>query len=211
MNVTDYTAQESTLYGPIFPSRFGSYLLDLLKQWFADARNNPVDALKALKYVDGDSISALNESNVFLGIEWPEDQRISGKVPAVLVSYGNLVSASQGTAISMAKSHFPGNQTLINMVYDISLIVRTSAYVGTQVLSEALFTYLNTYSRQIQKDSGLSAFSVNQITPPMLSQSPGDSKDVFNASIVCKAAGVYVSTTDTTGPVFRGITLTSNI
>lgn len=211
MNVTDYRQEQSTMQGPIFPSRFGAYLLDVLKQWFADPRNNPVEALKGLRYVDGDSISALNTSNVFLGIEWPEDQRVSGKTPAVLVSYGNLVSAPQGTAISMATSHFPGHQKLINMSYDIALIVRTAAYAGTQVLSEALFTYLNTYAKQIKEDAGLSSFVALQVTPPMLSQSPGDSKDVFSASIVCKVTCMYTSTTDTTGPVFRGISLKNNI
>lgn len=211
MNVTDYRKEQSTMQGPILPSRFGAYLLDVLKQWFADSRNNPVEALKGLKYVEGDSISALNTANVFLGIEWPEDQRVSGKTPAVLVSYGNLVSAPQGTAISMAASHFPGHMKCINMSYDIALIVRTAAYAGTQVLAEALFTYLSTYAKRIAEDAGLSSFAALQMSQPTISQSPGDSKDVFSASIVCKVTCVYMSATDTTGPVFRGIALKSNI
>lgn len=206
MNVTDYTQDKSTLVGPIMPSRFGSYLLDLLKIWFSDSRNIPAPELKGLTYVDGDSMAAINASNVFLGIEWPEDKKISGKTPAVLVTYGNLASGSVGMAIPTDSAHFPGKQYTKQMEYDINIAVRTSAYAGTQYLSELLFSYLDTYSQNIQQDSGISKFRVLQLTPPTLSQSPGDSKDVFMATIVCKALTVFNLSVDTTGPVFRGIT-----
>lgn len=211
MNVTDYTVDSSTMIGPILPSRFGTYLLDLLKQWFSDPRNIPLDELKGLKYIDGDSIAAINASDVFLGIEWPDDQKLSGKTPAVLISYGNLTSSKRGSAIPMPSRQFPGHQELVNIAYDISVVIRTTAYAGTQVLSELIYTYLNTYSRRIQKDANLSSFMVSGLTPSTLSQSPGDSKDTFNASIVCKVTGTFVSSTDTTGPVFRGLTLKNNI
>lgn len=211
MNVTDYTEPKSTLIGPIMPSRFGSYILDLLKIWFSDPRNIPVEELKSLKYVDGDTESAINTSDVFLDIAWPEDQRISGKTPAVLVNFGNVSSTSAGSVINMPNAKFPGHSEFLSMTYDVSLVVRTAAYAGTQVLAEMLYTYLRTFSRQIQQDANLSTFIVTGMTGPELSQAPGDSKDVFKASIVCKVSGTYVSTVDTTGPVFRGLTLKPNI
>jgi hypothetical protein len=207
MNVTDYTKPESTLKGCVLPSRFASYLLDLLKIFFSDPRNIPVDELKCLKYVDGDTISAINSSDVYLDVAWPEDQRISGKTPAILVNYGQTTAEHKTLTTPLVNSHFPGNQQLLTISYDMILVVRTAAYAGTQALTELLFNYLRTFSNQIRKDANVSSFIVTSMTPPELSQSPGDVKDVFKASIVCKVAGTYVSTVDTTGPVFRGITI----
>ena len=207
MNVTDYTKPESTLKGCILPSRFASYLLDLLKIFFSDSRNMIIDELKGLKYVDGDTISAINSSDVYLDIAWPEDQRISGKTPAILVNYGQTMAEHKTLTTPMVNSHFPGGQQLLTVSYDMAIVVRTAAYAGTQVLTEVLFDYLRTFSNQIRKDANLSSFIVTGMTPPELSQSPGDVKDVFKSSIVCKITGTHVSTVDTTGPVFRGITI----
>lgn len=207
MNVTDYTQPKSTMKGPIIPSRFASYMLDLLKIWFSDARNIAVDALKGLKYVDGDTISALDESKVYLDIAWPEDQRISGKTPAILVMYGDTSSKKTGMAIPVNHNgHFPGKGKLLTNAFDVRLLVRTASYAGTQVLAEMIFDYLRTFSINIQEDANLSSFSVDGMSAPNKSESPGDVKDVFTASIVCKVTGTYVSYVDTVGPVFRGIT-----
>lgn len=205
MNVTDYTKAESTLKGPILPARFSSYMLDLIKIWLSDSRNITEDALKCLRYVDGDSEAAINGSDVFVDIAWPDDQRISGKTPAIIVMYGNTSSESNTMAIPITNAHFPGNQQLLKSYFDIQIIVKTATYSGTQVLSEMLFTYLRTFSEVIKKDSGVSMFHVSGLTSPELSQSPGDVKDAFKSAIVCKVASAYVSTVDTSGPVFRGI------
>ena len=205
MNVTDYTQPDSTLKGPILPARFSSYMLDLVKIWLSDPRNITEDALKGLRYVDGDSEAAINGADVFVDIAWPDDQRVSGKTPAIIVMYGNVSSESNTMAIPITNPHFPGNQQLLRSYFDIHVLIKTSTYAGTQVLTEMLFTYLRTFSEAIKKDSGVSMFYVSGMTAPELSQSPGDVKDVFKSSIVCKVASVYVSTIDTVGPVFRGI------
>ena len=210
MNVTDYTKPKSTMVGPILPSRFASYMLDLLKIWFSDPRNIPVDELKGLRYVDGDTIGAINSSDVYLDVAWPEDQRISGKTPAVLVNYGELSNEHRTMTIPITSSQFPGAQQLINTAFSVSLVVRTSSYAGTQILAEMLYSYLCSFAGRIQKDSGVSSFYVSGVSALEPSQSPGDVKDTFKASIVCKVTSTYVSTTDTTGPVFRGITLNNN-
>ena len=207
MDVTDYTKPKSTMKGPILPSRFASYMLDLLKIWFSDPRNIPADELKGLKYIDGDTISAINESKVYLDIAWPEDQRVSGKTPAILVNYGNITAESNNMAIPIQTTHFPGNQQLLKSYFDIQIIIKTSAYAGTQLISELMFTYLREFADCIKKDAGVSYFSVSGMTAPELSQSPGDVKDTFKSSIVCKVASAHVASVDTTGPVFRGVTL----
>lgn len=208
MNVTDYTKPESTMKGLVLPSRFANYLLDLIKLWLSDPRNIPVDELKGLKYIDGDTISALNSSDVYVDIAWPEDQRISGKTPAILIAYGNSTSKKTGIAIPIcANGNFPGQGNLLTIDYDINIIVRAASYTGVQVLSEMVFDYLRIFQRKIQTDANLSSFTVVQLTNPDMSQSPGDVKDVFRASIVCKVSGTYVSCIDTTGPVFRGVTV----
>ena len=205
-HVTDYTHEDSTLAGPITPSRFGSYLTDLIKLWLSDNRNIELDALKGLTYVDGDTEAAYNGSSVYVDVAWPESQKMSGIVPAIIVTFGNTVLASNGISIPMASSHFPGRQSVKTMTYDINIVVRTGAYMGTQCLSELLYMFLSAFQREIQKDAAVSRFEVLQLTAPELSQSPGDSKDVFNANIVCKAQSTYTETVDTTGPVFRGFT-----
>lgn len=208
MNVTDYTKPESTLKGCVLPSRFASYLLDLLKIFFSDPRNIPVDELKCLKYVDGDTISAINSSDVYLDVAWPEDQRISGKTPAILVNYGNSTHKKTGIVSSVnTDGRFPGAGALLSVDYEASLVIRTASYTGTQILTEMIFDYLRVFSNQIRQDAGLSTFNIVHMTAPELSQSPGDVKDTFRASIVCKVSGTYVSITDTTGPVFRGVTI----
>lgn len=209
MNITDYTQDKSTIVSPIMPSRFGSYLLDLLKLWFSDNRNIQANELKGLTYIDGDSEAAINGSSVFLDIEWPEDPKLSGKTPAVIISYGDAVISQLGVSIPTDSIHFPGKQYTKQVEYDISIAVRTAAYSGTQYLSELLFSYLDTFSQEIQKDSGISKFRVVQLSSPKLGQSPGDSKDVFMATIVCKAQSVFNVSVDTTGPVFRGLTFKS--
>lgn len=208
MNVTDYTKPKSTIKGPILPSRFASYMLDLLKIWFSDPRNIAVDALKGLKYVDGDTVSALDESKVYLDIAWPEDQRISGKTPAILVMYGDTASKKTGIATPLVQNgHFPGNGSLLSSTFSIQLVVRTASYSGTQVLAEMLFDYLRTFAKNIQDDAKISSFLVESLSAPVKSESPGDVKDVFRAVIVCKVTGTYISYVDTIGPVFRGITV----
>lgn len=206
--ITDYTKPKSTMVGPILPSRFASYMLDLLKIWFSDPRNIPVDELKCLRYVDGDTISAINSSDVYLDVAWPEDQRISGKTPAILVTYGDISSKKTGIAIPVDHNgHFPGKGKLLTSSFDVRLLIRTAAYAGTQILSEMIFDYLRTFSINIQNDANLSSFSVDGMSAPNKSESPGDVKDVFTSTIVCKVTGTYVSYVDTTGPVFRGITV----
>ena len=206
MNVTDYTQDKSTIVGPIMPSRFGSYLCDLVKLWLSDNRNIEMDTLKGLKYVDGDTPAAYNASSVYVDIEWPENKNLSGMVPAILITFGNTTAGTIGMTIPSDTPHFPGRQFTRSIEFDINIVVRTSAYIGTQCLSELLFMYLSTFSREIQKDAGVSKFNVLQLTPPEISQSPGDSKDVFSANIVCKAQSIFNVAVDTVGPTFRGIT-----
>lgn len=208
MNVTDYTEPQSSMVGPITPSRFASYMLDLMKIWFSDPANIPVDALKCLKYIDGDTNSAIDESKVYLDIAWPEDQRLSGRTPAVIIMYGDTNSKKIGTATNIiTNGHFPGHGRLLSSEFDVNIVVRTASYSGTQVLTEMIFDYLRTFARNIQLDANLSSFSVTGMSAPTKSESPGDVKDVFRATIVCKVTGTYVSYVDTVGPVFRGITV----
>lgn len=205
-HVTDYTHNESTIVGPMTPSRFGSYLADTIKLWLSDNRNIEMDALKGLKYVDGDTEAAYDGSSVYVDVEWPENQKVAGWVPAILVTFGNTTAGNIGMTIPTDSPHFPGRQFTRQLEFDINIVVRTAAYMGTQCLSELLFMYLSTFARELQKDAGVSKFAVLQLTPPVLSQSPGDSKDVFSANIVCKAQSVFNVTVDTVGPTFRGIT-----
>lgn len=210
MNVTDYTKPESTIVGPMTPSRFGSYMLDLIKIWLSDPRNIQSEALKGLTYVDGDSEHAMNASSVYVDLEWPDSQKVAGKTPAVFVTFGGTSIGDVGKGINQNRTHFPGSQWAKRMEFDITIVVRTAAYAGTQYLTELLYMYLNTFADKIQQDSGVSKFMAMQSTPPQLSQSPGDSKDVFNATIVCKALSVFTVTVDTAGPVFQGFTLRCN-
>ena len=207
MNITDYTEPKSTMTGPVLPSRFCSYMVDLMKLFFSDERNISVPELKGLRHIDGDSIAAINGSDLYIDTAWPESDKVSGKVPAVIVMYGNMESSTVGTASQLMHGAFPGAQRLLTLSYSMSLSVRTTSYPGTQILSEMLYTYLHTFAKKIQEDSGVSSFSVAGMTSPELSQSQGDSKDVFRSSIVCKVTSTYISTVDTTGPVFRGLTL----
>ena len=211
MNVTDYTQPKSTIVGPILPSRFGSYMLDTIKSWLSDSRNILAPELKSLTYVDGNSEAAHNASSVYVDIEWPENTKLAGKTPAIIISYGEMTMNNVGTGIPVASCNFPGKQFTKQAEYSINIVVRTAAYAGTQYLSEMLFMYLHTFAVDLQRDSGVSKFNVMQLTPAQLSQSPGDSQDVFMSTIVCKVQSTFNINVDTTGPVFRRISLNQTI
>ena len=213
MNTTDYTKLPKPIQPPVLPSRFGAYLLDLLKSWFSDPRNRVDPKLSGLTYIDGESAEAIDESKVYLDVEWPDDQRLVGKTPAVIVTFGQTTIQTMGIGGNntyIGNTKFPGSAKTFDWSYTIALNIRTSAYAGCQYITELLSLYLATYSDKIKDDSGLSGFYVNSFTSPNLQKTPWDSKDVFSSTIVLTAKTRYTAVVDTTGPTFRGVTVVNS-
>lgn len=209
MNTTDYTENIDSIRPPVTPSRFGSYLLDLVKQWFSDSRNLIYSELSGLTYIDGDTQAAVKESNVFMDIEWPDSQKLADKTPSVIVTFGSsrITALGLGSRVYVGHTKFTGEQRTYDWSFELGLGVRTQAYAGSQYITELLALYLSTNRHEIIKDSGLADFSVNGTTAPVLQRQPGDSKDVFYASILCMGQSKFTATVDTPGPTFRKVTI----
>ena len=212
MNITDYTKKPSTVYVPMFPSRFGSYLLDLLKSWFSDPRNRIDPKLAGLNYIDGDTPETIDASKVYLDVAWPDDQRLVEKTPAVIITFGAAKIHPRGIGavkIHIGHAPFQGESTVFEMSYNIALNVRTTGYTGCQYLTEMLGAYLSNFSGKIQNDAKLSTFFMETINPPEMQKQEYNSKDLFTATIVLSVSVVYTSVVDTTGPTFRGVTMSN--
>lgn len=211
---TDYTGKDSLKGALLNKYRFSHWLVDILRNFMSDPINIKDERLcKLLLTQDG---SGVDECRALFKVEAPftADTRKACTTPAIFVSAGateypvrtfNALGGDTKTLIG-AKAAY-SNSVLRKMAGNIAVI--TESCDGTQLLAGLIEDFLVVNAFQLQQDGMVSQLSVtgSSETKRIVTGEAANAKDVYQIVIGITAIGGISWTTDTQGPVYRGITL----
>lgn len=214
MITTDYTGKDSLKGALLNKYRFSHWLVDILRNFMSDPINIKDERLcKLLLAQDG---SGVDECRALFKVEVPftADTRKACTTPAIFVSAGateypvrafNALGGDTKTLIG-AKAAY-SNSVLRKMAGNIAVI--TESCDGTQLLAGLIEDFLVVNAFQLQQDGMVSQLSVtgSSETKRIETGEAANAKDVYQIVIGITAIGGISWTTDTQGPVYRGITL----
>ena len=214
MSVTDYTEENTLVEGFGQQYRISKYIKDVLNNWFSDRRNILDSRLVKLLY---NSKGELSKDCIKLGCAFDPDKAYAGTTPAVIVSVGDItyrprhINQPGNPDFGKNPMQAPIRDWNIKMIPIIISII-TESYDGTLLLTELVEMFLKMNCSVIAQDiNNISAIDVQQIGA--VKQVPlgqaGNAKQLFASNIVVPVASVLSWTSDTQGPVFRGIGLTT--
>ena len=216
MNLTDYTEKSTLSEGFGQQYRISKYIKDILNNWFADSRNIKDQRLLRLLY---DRKGCLNKDCIKLGCAYDPDKIYAGTTPAVIVSVGDIVYKPRpinepgNAAFNKNPMQAPIKHWSIKMI-PIIVSVITQSYDGTLLLAQLLQLFLKMNCSVIQQDNNnIDAIDVQQVSA--IQELPigqaGNAKQLFACSITVPTASTLSWTTDTQGPVFKGVGVKTNI
>lgn len=181
------------------PSRFNSYLVDLLKTWFGNPDNITDDQLKKILFNRDKGTSTL-----LIDSGYPEDQRFADKSPVCTVHTQKIEFSCpglEGIAVNQVGAVGGATKT-VTQGFSVIITLRIQSYAACLRLTELLAYFFVAFERRIQQDSGISRFRVAEATMDK-TKALGDSKDVYSSTIVCVVQGTAPVIVDTVGPVFK--------
>ena len=213
MSTTDYTEKSTLFQGFGQQYRISKYIKDILNNWFADQTNILDPRIKKLMYTKGQ----LSKDCLKLGCAFDPNKIYAGTTPAIIVSVGDIT-------YSPRHINQPGNPTFSKnpmrspildwVIKNIPIIISviTESYDGTLLLTELVEMFLKMNRNVIAHDiNNISAIDVQQVGAvkevPM--GQAGNAKQLFASNIVMPVASILSWTSDTQGPVFRGVGLTT--
>lgn len=212
---TDYTQTSTFQLGYGQQSRIIKYVRDLIYNWFSDSRNIKDQRLLSLMY---DKEGNLSSNCIKISTSFDPNKIYAGTTPAVLVSLGNI-------SYNQLPVNMPGNQAFVNNPIQppvsgsllknipINITIVTQNHDGTVLLAQLIEMFLVMNSLTIQQDfNSLSYFGVQGVEAPkeVNAGSLGNAKQLYSSNISIVTQSYVVWTTDTQGPVFKGIKVNSN-
>lgn len=212
---TDYTEQSTFSQGYGQQSRIVKYIRDLLNNWFADSRNIKDQRILSLMY---DKEGNLSKNCIKLSTPFDPSKVYSGTTPAILV-------ALQDISYNQLPVNIPGNQDFKDNPMNapifnyriknipISITIVTENHDGTILLAQLvqLFLVMNCYSIMADCNS-LHFFNVSGVSAPKEVEygQAGNAKKLYSSTISVITQSSVQWNTDTQGPVFKGLRVTSN-
>lgn len=216
MIFTDYTDQSTFALGYSQQYRILKYFKDLLKNWFADSRNILDDRLLGLMYSNSGN---LNPDCVKIGTIYNQDGIYAGTTPAIIISLGDIDFTGQHIN-SASNPAFSKNPT-VPMISDfkfksipIGIHVITQSCDGTILLAELISNFVLVNTQAILKDQGiLSQLRLARVSAPrqLKPGQQGNAKRVYQSTIQIQTTSIVVWDHDTQGPVFRGLSIATNL
>ena len=218
---TDYTAEANldTLKGGTFdPYRLLYWLKNVLENFMSDPINIHDPRLcHLLNMQNGDDpqhLDALFE----IGVTYSERTVKACTTPLIIISLGEAQYPVRGInepgagpiALNGAIPMYKGQQHKSLTLY-VSII--TEKYDSTVVLTNAVEKYLVINSNALVRDNGMiSEFHLLGISAPQMidAGTKSNAKPVYEQKIAITVTGGISWTTDTQGPVFRGIRIQQN-
>lgn len=219
--VTDYTKQANpdTMYGGAISSyRMLYWLKDILCNFMSDPVNLKDDRIcKILNMQNGTTPEQLN-ALFDVGVAYSEQTTKACTTPMIFISLGprnypvrgiNEVGATPASICGFQPMSVGFRHKVVNMV----ITIMTEKYDSTVVFTDLFEDFLLIHETELIQDNGMiSEFHVTTVTEPEM-QKIGQSshaKVIYVQKIGITAVGGVSWTTDTQGPVFRGVEMQVN-
>lgn len=219
---TDYTkeANPNTLYGGAMSSyRTLYWLKDILVNFMADPVNIKDDRIcKLLNMQNGATPEQLN-ALFDIGVAYSENTQKACTTPMIFLSLAGLqyplgsINKTGSTSIALcgAKPMYVGKRLKVT---NIVITIMTEKYDSTVVFTDLISDFLLINEFELARDNGMiSEFHVKEVTAPEFEQvgKSTHAKCIYTQKILIQATGGISWTTDTQGPVFRGISMKASL
>ena len=192
--------------------RLMHWLADILKNFFSDPINikdERICKLMNLQDSDDEHLDSLFD----VGTPYAQDTKKACSTPMIIVSLGQTQYPVKDFGIRsspvMAENgavHM--SQSLKVKVVSCTISVATESYDGTMLLGGLIEDFLLINEKLfVQENSTLSEFTVQGSTEPQEIKvgTAANAKTIYQMKIAIQMAGSISWTTDTQGPLFRGI------
>ena len=217
---TDYTQKgnpDSLQPGILTPYRLMYWMVDILKDFFADPINIKDERLQSLLWrQDDDSDDARLHAVFDIGAGYAPTTVKAHTTPMMVVLVGDMTYVQPGVNLQGAFANalngsvpmYQGNTLKMIPLY---ISVTTETYDGTLLLAGIIADFLTIHEKLLITDNRmLSTFKVQGITAPKKTDDQAQAKDTFESIIQIATSGNLAWTVDTQGPVFRGVRLKPN-
>lgn len=218
----DYTkeASQDTLKGGSLQGyRLMHWLSDILRNWFSDPINIKDERLARLLFrQDGDEDTQLKA--VFdIGTPYSKDTKKACTTPMILVSLGDTKYPvtgfnAMGAGPIALNGATPASLGIKYKTITCIIYIITETYDGTVLLANLIEDFLNVNEKALIADNGtISEFHVLGLSAPSEVPENADAtaKPAYQAGIQISVTGGISWTTDTQGPVFRGVSIAKSI
>lgn len=218
---TDYTAegnQDTMEPGGLSAYRLMYWMVDILKNWFADPINIKDNRLQSLLWKQDDNSKEDRLHAVFdIGPAYSPDTKKANTTPMMVVLVGDISHDLNGLNLPGGAAN--GLNGAMPMYYGMRLktiplmiSITTETYDGTLLLGGYIEDFLTTHEKLLQADCGmLSSFQVIGMTAPKKTGDTAQAKDTFESIIQIQTVGCIGWSVDTQGPVFRGLRASNDV
>lgn len=218
---TDYTAegnQDTMEPGGLSAYRLMYWMVDILKNWFADPINIKDNRLQSLLWKQDDNSKEDRLHAVFdIGPAYSPDTKKAHTTPMMVVMVGDISHDLNG--LNLPGGAATGLNGAMPMYYGMRLktiplmiSITTETYDGTLLLGGYIEDFLTTHEKLLQADCGmLSSFQVIGMTAPKKTGDTAQAKDTFESIIQIQTVGCIGWSVDTQGPVFRGLRASNDV
>jgi len=213
---TDYTAEANidTMKGGVFePYRLMYWLKNVIENFMSDPINIKDDRVcKMLNFQDGDTPEKL-DALFDIGVTFSERTHKACTTPMIIISLGEtqypVRSINEvGCGAIALNGAIPMYHGMQHKTLTLFVTVITEKYDSCVVLTSAIENYLVVNSNALKEDNGMiSEFHLQGVTAPQMVEigKASNAKPVYEQKIGIIVTGGISWTTDTQGPVFRGV------
>lgn len=211
---TDYTkaGNEDTMqHGGLSAYRLMHWLCNILQNFFADPINIRDERLKSLLWRQDKKDETKLYAKFDIGTAYAQNTIKANTTPMIVVFVGDTVHdnsvVNQGVssviALNGARPMYQGRCTKI---IPLNISITTESYDGTMLLAGLIEDFLTVNELQLIEDCRMiNIFKVVSVTAPKKTEDQNTAKETYQSFIQIQTSGCISWTTDTQGPVFRGI------
>lgn len=211
---TDYTkeANDDTMRrGGLSAYRLMHWLVNILQNFFADPINIKDDRLQNLLWRQDKDDETKLYARFDIGSAYSQSTTKANTTPMIVVFVGDTThdssNVNMGTMNMIALNGArPEYQSRCTKIIPLNISVTTESYDGTLLLAGLIEDFLTVNELQLLEDCQmLNTFKVMGVTAPKKTDDTNAAKETYQSFIQIQTAGCIAWTTDTQGPVFRGI------
>ena len=220
--ITSYTKSSKldTMQGGAISSyRMLYWLRDILANFMADPINIKDERIcKILNLQDGATPEQLN-ALFSIGVSFNESTKKACTTPLIYISLGprdysirgiNQIGSDKIAICGAVPMHMGVKHKTIHMV----ITIMTEKHDSTVVLTDLIEDFLLINETLLIQDNGMiSEFHVTGVTAPeiLVAGTGAHAKNIYQQKISVSATGGISWTTDTQGPIFRGVETQVNV
>lgn len=212
MITTDYTEKSSLCGAPLSRYRLSHWLVDTLRNFMSDPYNIRDERLRSLLQLQDGTEPDACRALFKVDVPFTQDTRKACTTPCVMVSTGEMAYPFRPVAAGVGRRTYAAGTEISAMGFiprqlTAAIAVVTESCDGTQLLTDTLEDFLVMNASRFPKDGLVSSLTVAGSTGPQrisIGQAL-NAKDLYQATISVTVCGALNWSTDTQGPVFRGL------